>query len=290
MVEIPPHLHGSLADSAGQPWEGRTFSDNPWQDDDGKAPKALAEALANFRAGEGSPIEVVDALRDTRLLIPLVAELGEEGTNDRGIKVDKSAELSIVTVKAPDGRGVVPVFSSVDAMKRWDENARPIPVDSRRAALAAVEERNDLLILDPGSPATEFVVRRPAVWAISQAAEYSLPWRDPQVLKQAQGLLEAEPRLLGIDLLPGDPNCAFAGPELVIALHVSADLDEAAQQSVLSNVQASLASNSELVERVDSLALRIDRVATTANDAEEFGVTPKKNRRKPGLFRRRSAR
>ncbi|QUY61069.1 SseB family protein [Gulosibacter molinativorax] len=284
MVEIPPHLHGGLSDSAGQPWEGRTFSDNPWQNDDGTAPKELGEALENFRAGSGTPVEVVDALRETRLLVPLVAELGDEGENDQGVKVDKSAELSIVTVKAPDGRGVVPVFSSVEAMKRWDETARPIPVDSRRAALAAVEERNDLLILDPGSPDTEFVVRRPAVWAISQATGYELPWRDPRVLEHAQGLLAAEPRLLGIDLVPGDPGARFAGPELVIALHISADLDESQQQSVLQTVQASLAGNTDLVERVDSLALRVDRVESSA------GAGAEQTRRKTRLFRRRRAR
>ncbi|MDJ1371588.1 hypothetical protein C7K25_09455 [Gulosibacter molinativorax] len=273
-----------MSDSAGQPWEGRTFSDNPWQNDDGTAPKELGEALENFRAGSGTPVEVVDALRETRLLVPLVAELGDEGENDQGVKVDKSAELSIVTVKAPDGRGVVPVFSSVEAMKRWDETARPIPVDSRRAALAAVEERNDLLILDPGSPDTEFVVRRPAVWAISQATGYELPWRDPRVLEHAQGLLAAEPRLLGIDLVPGDPGARFAGPELVIALHISADLDESQQQSVLQTVQASLAGNTDLVERVDSLALRVDRVESSA------GAGAEQTRRKTRLFRRRRAR
>lgn len=284
MVEIPPHLHGGLSDSAGQPWAGRTFSENPWQEDDGSAPKELAAALARFRAGEGSPIDVVDALRDTRLLIPLVAELGEAGVNEEGRTVDKSAELSIVTVKAPDGRGVVPVFSSVAAMRRWDEGARPVPVDSRRAALAAVEERSDLLILDPGSPETEFVVRRPAVWAISQDIGYELPWRDSVVLEFAQGLLDAEPRLLGIDLLPGDPQGIFAGPELIVALHVPAELEEADQRAVMSFVQVSLSESTDVVERVDSLGLRIDRVAAEPADPDPPG------RRKPRLFRRRGAR
>ncbi|MGO1544763.1 MAG: SseB family protein [Gulosibacter sp.] len=286
MVKIPPHLHGGLSDSAGQPWEGRSFSDtpNPWQNDDGTAPKELAEALRKFRAGEASPVEVVDALRDTRLLVPLVAELGEEGLNDQGVKVDKSADLSIVTVKAPDGRGVVPVFSSVDAMKRWDDTARPVPVESRRAALAAVDEGHDLLILDPGSPDTEFAVRRPAVWAISQAIDYELPWRDPEVVAQVQKLLGAEPRLLGIDLVPGDPKSVFAGPELVIALHVDAALDEASQQAVLQNVQQTISTTVELVERVDSLALRLDRVKTNPIPSKEQAPP------KAGLFRRRRRR
>lgn len=284
MPELPPHLRAGLTDSAGQPWEGRTFGENPWQDDDGSTPVALGGALRAFRAGEASPSAVVDALRETRLLVPLVAELGEEGENEQGVKVDKSADLSIVTVKAPDGRGVVPVFSSVDAMRRWDAEARPVPVDSRRAALAAVDEGNELLILDPGSEETEFVVRRPAVWAISQAAEYELPWQDAEVMRIARSVLAADDRILGIDLLPGDPGCVFAGPELVFAVQLDEELEQDAQREVLETVQRLLAGSEELVRRVDSLVLRVDRVRRDP--------LPSKDARTPraGLFGRRRRR
>ena len=90
---------------------------------------ALAEALARHGRGEVGPAAVVDALRDARLLIPLVARLGEEGVGETGLKVDKSAELSIITVAGPDGRTVMPVFTSVAAMGRWNPAARPVPAE-----------------------------------------------------------------------------------------------------------------------------------------------------------------
>src|SRR5690554_915468 len=96
--------HGNATDSAGQPWAGRSFGETAFADDDGSAPPELLEALRRFRAHESDEAMVVDAVRTTRLLIPLMAALGESGVNDRGVTVDKSAELSIVTVAGPDGR------------------------------------------------------------------------------------------------------------------------------------------------------------------------------------------
>ncbi len=110
------HNHG---DSAGVPWEGRSFESNPHAGDDGSADPALLAAILRFRAGEGSQAEVVDAFRGARVLVPLIAEKGDEGVAPNGLTVDKTQELSIVTVAAPDGRRVQPVFSSVQAMQAW---------------------------------------------------------------------------------------------------------------------------------------------------------------------------
>lgn len=96
------------ADSAGVPWEGRRFEQNPHSGDDGSADPALLAALTAFRAGEGDAVAVVDAYRTARLLIPLVAEKGDEGVGPTGLRVDKTQELSIVTVAGPDGRRVLP--------------------------------------------------------------------------------------------------------------------------------------------------------------------------------------
>ena len=52
-------------------------------------------------------------------------------------------------------------------MSRWDAAARPVPADGVRTAVAASADDTDLIVIDPGSD-TEFVIRRPAVWAIAQ--------------------------------------------------------------------------------------------------------------------------
>jgi hypothetical protein len=41
-----------FTDSAGTPWEGRSFDQNSFADDDGKAPPELIQAISKFRAGE----------------------------------------------------------------------------------------------------------------------------------------------------------------------------------------------------------------------------------------------
>lgn len=89
------------ADSAGVPWEGRSFEPNPHSGDDGSADPALLAALTAFHAGQGDAVAVVEAYRTARLLIPLVAETGSAGqalepeVGPYGLPVDKTQELSI---------------------------------------------------------------------------------------------------------------------------------------------------------------------------------------------------
>ena len=71
-------------DSAGVPWEGRHFEPNASPDDDGSAPEKLVEAIRRFHSHDRGEADVVDALRDSRLLIPLVAQLGADGVTEHG--------------------------------------------------------------------------------------------------------------------------------------------------------------------------------------------------------------
>src|SRR5690554_3768347 len=99
----------SKGDSAGQTWQGRSFSANTFGSDDGSAPAELLATIEQFRAGRIPATEVVAALARVRVLIPLLAEAGDMGFTDAGLRVDKTQELSIVTVAGPDGRKVLPV-------------------------------------------------------------------------------------------------------------------------------------------------------------------------------------
>lgn len=246
----------SLADSAGQPWQGREFDDNPFGDDDGSAPPALLGALAAFRAGETGAETVVDAMRDVRLLIPLMADLGDEGTNDAGLRVDKTQELSIVTVAGPDGRTVQPVFSSVTALQAWNPSARPVPVDSRRAALAAAAEGTELIVLDPTSE-TEFVLRRPAVWAVAQGTAWVPSDRDAEVREAFQRSIASELGVHEVALLAGDPGNRLAGEELVVRLSLAAGLTREELDAILSRLAQRWAADDVIATRVDSLRVQL---------------------------------
>lgn len=248
-------------DSAGRPWAGRRFEHTLFSADDGAAPRPLMEAIRRFRGEDATsaPVteaEVAVAFAGSRLLIPLVAERRESGVGAHGITLDKSAELSIVTVAGPDGRNVLPVFSSVTAMARWDPQARPVPVDGVRVALAAASEQTDLVVLDPGS-ATEYVIRRPALWAIAQSRPWTPSFYDPEVLAEFVAAASPEPSVTRVHLASGDPQARLAGPELAVTLQLIAGLDRTGLDGVLGRMQERWSSSEVIAARVDSLAVRL---------------------------------
>ena len=269
-------------DSAGVPWAGRVFQPNVHAQDDGRAPEALEAALSRFRSGDGGQGDVVAAFAQSRLLIPLLAELGtgtaSEATDMKteetasatgeadsmadvelgphGLAVDKSQELSIVTVEGPDGRRVLPVFASVEAMSRWNPSARPVPADGVRVALAAADEGTDLIVLDPGSD-SEFVLRRPAVWAVAQSQSWHPSFDSPEVVAAFERSIGTELSVLGVDLEAGDPDARLVGPELVVRLTLVGGLSRAELDTVLQRLATRWAADDAIATLVDSLTVRL---------------------------------
>jgi len=248
--------HGSGADSAGTPWAGRHFEPNTNADDDGSAPERLIEALRRFSSNELGESEVVDALRDVRLLIPLVAHLGEAGVNEHGVVIDKTQELSIITVAGPDGRNVLPAFTSVTAMSHWNPKARPVPASAVRVALAAASEQTELVVLDPTSE-TEFVIRRPALWAIAQSQPWTPCFRDEQVLDAFADAAADEPAVRSVALAAGDPRSRLAGPELVVQLALVDGLSKPELDGVVARMQAKWLASETIALRVDSMRVQL---------------------------------
>ncbi len=246
------HTH----DSAGQPWAGRTFSPTAFGDDDGAAPPELLAALERHRDEAGSALDVLQALRAARLLVPLVTRLGEAGENEHGVAVDKTQELSIVTVAGPDSRTVLPAFTSVAAMTAWRPEARPIPTEAVRVALAAAGEGTELVVLDPGSD-TEFALRRSAIRALAESSEWLPSHSDPAVRDAVARAAEREPAVAGFSLQDGDPTHRLRGPELLIELTILPGLGREQLDAVVAALTARLAAEEVVTARVDSLGLRL---------------------------------
>jgi len=245
-----------LEDSAGQPWAGREFQSNPSVNDDGSAPAELIAAIDGFRAGALSEVDVIDTVRRVRFLIPLLARVEEPPAADFQSAAQKSSEFSIVLVSAPDGRRVLPVFSSVGTMARWNPAARPFPASGPRVALAAASEQTDLVVIDPGSR-TEFAVRRPALWAIAKEHPWTPSFRDQVVLEEFLRLSAREDAVIALQLAPADPNARLTGPELLVQLTLSPGLDREALDTLLARLQERWATSEVIAERVDSLALKL---------------------------------
>jgi len=246
--------HGT--DSAGQPWAGRTFAPHENSTDDGSAPPAFLAAMAEFRAGRSSLREVVVVLHDCRFLIPLVAAAGEEGVNAAGLRIDKTQELSIITVAGPDGRPILPVFSSVGAMSRWRPDARPVPADARRVALAAASEQTDRVVIDPRSDETEVVLPRPAVWAIARGTEWVPALDDAEVLEAIAIPAEEHPEIIAVAPVAGDPDARGSGAEVVVRLAVAPGTSSKRMGIVLAAMSERWSRDATVAERVDSLSIQ----------------------------------
>lgn len=237
-------------DSAGVPWAGREFSQNPFAEDDGSTPPALAKVFSKDTLDKQ---ELFSALETARLLVPLLAELGESEIGPFGKMVDKSAELSVVAVSTPDGQTALPAFSSVEQMQLWNAGARPVPIDARRVALAAVGEGHSRVILDPASKAIG--LRRPFLAQLAQQRKWLPPHLDSAVAELiAQAVKKYH--LRQFNLFDGDPAGNLGSAELVVELSIQPGLSQQQLQGLLADFTADLQSK-QFFELVDSMTYRI---------------------------------
>jgi len=220
-----------------------------FQDDDGSPDPDLEQALQACSAGSGTEA-VVAALARARVLVPVVAVLGESGQSSlTGLRSDKSADMALVTLTSPDGRRTLPVFSSTAALAAWDARARPVPVHARRAALSAVQDGCELLVVDPAGAGV--LVPRPAVWAVAQDEAWIPSPRHPRVRAAVLEAVAHEPAVLAVHQEPG------ARAELRVLLQVRAGLDRAGLDAVTSRITAALAASQVVADLVDSVELRV---------------------------------
>lgn len=244
-----------LADSAGVPWAGRELQPNVFADDDGAARVELLAAIEKFQSTL-NPFEVFEEFKKSRLLIPLIAVLGESEIGAHGQTVDKSAELSIVNVKTPDDQVGLPVFSSVEAMRIWNPEARPVPHDAVRVALAAASEGNTRIILDPGS-ASEFAFRRAAIAALAQGHNWQAPYLDERVIAAYRSGIEDEKEITDITISTADPQSRLVGPEVQIHLEAKSGLTKLQLEAVLQRVIEKWSQSEVIVAAVDSISLKV---------------------------------
>ena len=97
---------------------------------------------------------MIEALHGARLLVPVVAVLGEAETGDDGLRREKSSDMAVPTIQAPDGRRALPAFTSVAALARWRPDARPVAVPLPQALRALAHEGADTLLIDLAGPVT----------------------------------------------------------------------------------------------------------------------------------------
>ena len=243
------------SDSSGVPWEGRTFLDNPHAGDSGETPADVTERQIAWRAGTGTFTDLVAAFAANRFLVPLVTHAGEDFDADNPVMEDKVQELAVITVAGASGEKVIPAFTSVAAMSAWNPEARPIPIEAQRVALAAASEHTDRIVVNPGTDS--IVLRRPVVWSIAQGNPYVAPWESTEFLAETRNLLAGIANLLEIGVAPGDPNASGDGPDVTLLLALPDGMNADQVQAVSAAIQARVARNDLFVTVVDSLRLTL---------------------------------
>jgi hypothetical protein len=136
---------------------GRQIPDPGFAGDHGEPGAALVAALAAYAAGQGTQVEALAAVRDSRLLVPVVAVLGEVEVDEEGLSHDKTSDMATVLLRGADGRMALLAFSGLPALHAWDAEARPVPVTARTAAQAAIQDGAAAIVVDVAGPAS-FVV------------------------------------------------------------------------------------------------------------------------------------
>jgi len=121
-------------------------------DDTGEVDPALAAALARLGRDASHFPEALGALQDARVVVPVVAVLGDMEIDSAGLARDKSADMAAVLLTGADGRLALLGFSSTATLAAWDPEARPVPVTARTAATAAIQEGATALVLDVAGP------------------------------------------------------------------------------------------------------------------------------------------
>jgi len=280
--DLPGHIAAALAgaggatDSAGQPWAGRSLTGDEakihnFEDDDGTADAGYLAAIAALIDGTGGEAEVVASLVTARVFVPVVAQLAEEAEGVDGLHADKQADMALVTLKAPDGRTAMPVFTSAAALEAWHPQARPVAVYAARAALSAVSEGAQLLVLDPGSQFA-FVVRRPAMWALAQQKDWTPSYLDDQLETALVSTISAFTAVRRLETHPGGGVASLTadgrqvlgggpGPELRVVLFLEDGLDAGAVQALVAQLNDAWARMDSFAEGVDSMEVKLQRAA-----------------------------
>jgi hypothetical protein len=199
---------------------------NPgFADDDGTADPALAAALADFARDRATEPALLAALRAARLMVPIVALLGEVEVDANGHKHEKTSDMAVPVLQAPDGRRALPAFTSLASLAAWQADARPAPVAAPQAVLTAYAEQADVLLIDPAGPVT-YELTGARMRAVAENRVWQPPVEDEQVREAVRALLAAEPQVLGAELRAGRETDAV----LALALAEGAPVQELAQR------------------------------------------------------------
>ncbi|MFG2272827.1 hypothetical protein DMH25_15410 [Streptomyces sp. WAC 01325] len=225
----------------------KNIPDSPFSDDDGSADPRLSAALAAWAEDRTAEAPVLGALKDARLLVPVVAVLGEVEEDENGLRREKTSDMAVPTLKAGD-RTALPAFTSTESLARWDPAARPVAVRLHQALEAAAHEKADTIVLDMAGPVPYELTGR-ALLAVAEGRTTTDPLADPAVREAVRAAVSEVPAVLSAHLGPGQ-----ADGTLALVLDASAAPAQAAR-AVAERLAAAETLRARLVRGLDLAVL-----------------------------------
>jgi hypothetical protein len=207
--------------------------------DTGAADPAVTAVLAAYAAGAAAEPAVLATVAASRLLVPVVAVLAE--ANDEGAvpptpasgrsaplgaRSEKETEMALPTLIGNDGRKAVIAFTGTDTVRRWRQDARPVPVAAAQLWPAVAAEQADAVVIDVAGP-VPLVIEGARLRALADGAPPPLPHADPDIRAEVAAITA------DFTLEPGGPDA-----DLTITLKVK---DPAAARAAAEAIAARLA-------------------------------------------------
>jgi type III secretion system (T3SS) SseB-like protein len=162
--------------------------------------------LAQYAAGSISEHAVLTALAGARLLVPVVAVLADDVAGGEGegagggVAGEKASEMAVPAIVGHDGRRALPAFTSLETMRRWQRDARPVPVAAAGVWQSAVRD-SQAVIVDIAGP-VPVAVEGARLLALANGEQVPHLHEDPDVHAAVAAAAAAQPPGLRVRLAP----------------------------------------------------------------------------------------
>jgi len=206
--------------------------------DTGQADPAVTAALDAYGKTTGSEHAALTAVANSRLLVPVVAVLTEQGGGSQPhggfpggsggsppLK-EHETEMALPTLVGRDGRKAVIAFTGTETIRRWNPEARPVPFPAARVWEYAAHEVA-AVVIDVAGP-VPLVIEGARLAALAAGGEPPLPQDDPDVRAVVAAVTD------DFVLEPGPPGADF----LVTLRTRDAEAARAAARQISARVQA----------------------------------------------------
>jgi hypothetical protein len=162
----------------------------------------VAAALYSYAQGGAGEHEVLMALAEARLLIAVVAVPAERAGAAGEIGEDEHSGMALPMLIGQDGRRGVLGFTSIENLRRWRPDARPVAVHARDACRAVLDENADALVIDVAGP-VPFAIEGNRLYTFAEGRPVPRPFEDPELLAAIEAAFATESDVTGVQIGPG---------------------------------------------------------------------------------------